>query len=443
MSSIASTRWGSELGSRLSLAALCALAAACAPSSGSAEAPSPAASSKANGKIGGAVTVSTAVEAAAPIAPLPEAGRNGWGAFRGSPRRTGRADVAGPREARVAWSFATGGRVSADAAVSSDGRTIYAASHDGKLYAISADGRLRWSFDTGGPIWTSPVIAPNGLVLVGTDADALVAVDPEGALAWRLGTALPAQKGDKPEAGRYDVDTSPIVLPDGRVVVGCGARLLAATPDAGALAWSFEPGQGADKVFSSPALGRDGTIYFGTQGDRFYAIDGHARVLWTVETGGDVDGAPAVGDDGTIYFGSDDGFVRAAAPGGALRWRAQLGGPVRAPIAIGRDGSVLASTYGGEPFLAALDGATGEERWRFHAAPGDGDFYGIESGALVDADGYVYFGGRDRFVYCLSPRGALVWKHETGDQVDAGPVLGPDGTLYVGSDDGELYAFAR
>ncbi|MFO8070577.1 MAG: PQQ-binding-like beta-propeller repeat protein [Polyangia bacterium] len=43
----------------------------------------------------------------------------------------------------------------------------------------------------------------------------------------------------------------------------------------------------------------------------------------------------------------------------------------------------------------------------------------------------------------LSPDGELVWRHETGDQVDSGPVLAPDGTLYIGSDDHRLYAFAR
>ena len=291
----------------------------------------------------------------------------------------------------------------------------------------------------------------------GSDADRLYAVDPSGRERWQLSTAAPPMKEEKPsikggkspvkgevlEDGRRDVDTSPALLADGTVVVACLADVIAARPDTGAIAWSFDAGAGTSKVFSSPALGRDGTIYFGTQGDRFFALDTHGKPIWTVDTGGDNDATPAVGDDDTVYFGSDDGFVRAVAPGGALRWRTSLGGPIRAPIAIGPDGTVLAATYGEEPFLAALDGATGVERWRFHTAPGEGAFYGIQSGALVDAEGYVYFGGRDHFVYCLSPEGELVWRFETGDQVDASPAIGPDGTLYVGSDDGKLYAFGR
>lgn len=340
------------------------------------------------------------------------------------------------------WTFATAGRISADAAVTADGRTIYAASHDGKLYAIGDDGRRRWAFDAGGKIWSSPAIGADGTVYFGSDADRLCAVGPSGEEKWRLSTAKPAVKGDKVEGGRYDVDTSPALLADGTVVVVCHADILAVRPDTGALAWSFDAGMGA-KAFASPALGVDGTIYVGTQGDRFFALDAHGKPRWSLDTGGDNDGTPAVADDGTVFFGSDDGFVRAVAPGGALRWQRALGGAIRAPIAVGHDGTVFASTYGEVPFLAALDGSTGAERWRFHTAPGEGAFYGVQSGALVDAEGYVYFGGRDHFVYCLSPDGELVWKLETGDQVDAGPAIGPDGTLYVGSDDGKLYAFGR
>jgi outer membrane protein assembly factor BamB len=124
-------------------------------------------------------------------------------------------------------------------------------------------------------------------------------------------------------------------------------------------------------------------------------------------------------------------------------WEKDVGSPVRAPLALRHDGAVIAATYGKVPFVIALKGDSGEEKWRFAIEPGDGAFYGIQSGPLLDGEGYVYFGGRDHYVYCLTPDGKLSWKYETGDQVDSSPVLGPDGTLYIGSDDKRLYAFGE
>jgi outer membrane protein assembly factor BamB len=351
--------------------------------------------------------------------------------------------VAGPRRVKQRWVFRTQGRIYADAAVSRDGAAVYVASHDGRLYAVDRDGREAWSYDAKGKIWTSPAVGRDGTIYIGSDADRLVAVDPYGAERWVFSTEQPAKKGDKPEAGRYDVDSSPLLLPDGSVVFGCHTNLFALRPLSGGLRWMFEAGVGRAKIFTSPAMGHDGTIYFGTQGNFFFALSQSASVLWNRKTGDDNDSTAAVGDDGTVYFGSDDGFLRAVAPGGGPRWETDLGRPVRAPVSVGHDGTVIASTFGTEPFIAAFDPRDGTERWRFRTRPGEGAHFGIQSGALIDADGYVYFGARDHHVYCLSPTGALVWEFETGDQVDSGPVMGPDGTVYVGSDDHRLYAFER
>jgi outer membrane protein assembly factor BamB len=371
---------------------------------------------------------------------IASAPNSGWTTFRGDRARTGRAHIKGPRKAKLSWVFRTQGRIYADAAVAVDG-TVYVASHDNHLYAVDTDGRERWSYDAGGKIWSSPAVAADGSIYFGSDADRLVSLDRMGTERWIFSTEQPPEDGEKSSSGRWDVDTSPVIAADGTVIFGCNLFVYAVRPN-GMLRWYFKAGVGKAKIFSSPAMGSDGTIYFGTQGSYFFALDGSAKVLWHVKTGGDNDSTPAVGDDGTIYFGSDDKKVRAVAPGGNLKWEISVEAPVRAPVSIGHDGTVFASTYDEKPFLAALDGSTGKEKWRFHIEPGKGSFYGIQSGALVDSDGYVYFGGRDGYVYCLSPEGELVWRYKTGDQVDSGPVMGPDGTLYIGSDDKRLYAFS-
>jgi outer membrane protein assembly factor BamB len=50
------------------------------------------------------------------------------------------------------------------------------------------------------------------------------------------------------------------------------------------------------------------------------------------------------------------------------------------------------------------------------------------------------FGSQDDRVYALEPDGKLRWSVELGGDVDSSPILSPDGTIYVGSDDGKLYA---
>lgn len=366
-------------------------------------------------------------------------GWKGWTTFRGSERRSGRARNRGPRTSSLKWVFRTGGRIYADAAISPQG-VVYVASHDQNFYAIDGDGRELWSYNAKGKIWTSPALAKDGTIYFGSDDDKLIALSPSGKEKWTFGTALLPEKGVKPTDGMWDVDTSPLVAADGTVIFGCHYYLYALRPN-GMMRWRFQAGVDRVKIFSSPALGEDGTVYFGTQGNFFFALNQSAKVLWSLETGGDNDSTPAIGDDGTVFFGSDDGKVRAIRPGGNLLYQVAIGAPIRAPVAVGHDGTVFAATYGKKPFLVALDGVTGLEKWRFHIEPGDGAFYGIQSGALVDIEGYIYFGGRDHYVYCISPTGKLVWRYKTGDQVDASPVIGSDGTLYIGSDDKRLYAF--
>jgi outer membrane protein assembly factor BamB len=391
------------------------------------------------------LTAAAKSKSRAPASPLdgyqtPIAQKSGWTTFRGNHQRTGRAPANGPRSPRLKWVFRTQGRIYADAAVAPDG-TVYTASFDNYLYAVGPDGREIWSYDAKGKIWTSPAIAPDGTIYFGSDADRFIALDPSGKERWIFSTEQHPQKGEKPEAGRYDVDTSAAIAADGTIVFGCNTALLALKPS-GDVRWVYYAGSRRAKIFSSPALGHDGTIYFGTQGRLFFALDQGSSMLWFKKTGSDNDSTPAVGDNDTVYFASDDGKVRSCAHGGELRWETDLKEPVRAPISIGYDGTVFVSTYSQKPYLAALDGRTGAEKWRFYIQPSEGAFYGIQSGALVDPDGYVYFGARDHQIYCLSPRGELVWNFETGDEVDSGPVMGPDGTLYVGSDDKRLYAFA-
>jgi len=64
---------------------------------------------------------------------------------------------------------------------------------------------------------------------------------------------------------------------------------------------------------------------------------------------------------------------------------------------------------------------------------------GVSSSAAV-VDGTVYVGSDDTNLYALSPSdGSTQWSFETGDRVTSSPSV-VDGTVYVGSNDGAVYA---
>jgi outer membrane protein assembly factor BamB len=61
----------------------------------------------------------------------------------------------------------------------------------------------------------------------------------------------------------------------------------------------------------------------------------------------------------------------------------------------------------------------------------------------VVAFGTVYVGSDDGYLYAIDRSGALKWKFLTGGPIETSPAIGPQGVVYAGSDDGYLYAINR
>ena len=79
-----------------------------------------------------------------------------------------------------------------------------------------------------------------------------------------------------------------------------------------------------------------------------------------------------------------------------------------------------------------MNARTGRELWSFR--PG-----AIESSPLV-VDGVIYFGSWDRYVYALDAgRRRCCWRFVTDDRIVAAPAY-PNGTIYIPSNGGRLYA---
>jgi outer membrane protein assembly factor BamB len=360
--------------------------------------------------------------------PTPAEGGPPGAMFRFGAEHRGRSPYKAPTaRAQVLWSVETRGPITSSPAIAADG-SVVVGSHDGQLYLVGRDGKPIWRFATGDLIFSSPALVGGGVAYIGSDDDHLYALD-LGAHRplWRFQIgSCPHNIGVGPEASRCDVDAGPTVGPDGVIYTG-GDAVYAINPD-GTLRWRFPTG---GHVSSAPALLPDGTAVAGSQDNLLYAIAPNGSKRWDFRAADDIESSPAIGEDGTVYVGADDGKLYALAPTGQLLWAFTTRGDIRASPALGPDGTIYVGAFDALMYAIRRDGTLA---WTFRT----GDR--IVSSALIDANGTVIFGSQDDRLYALDAEGHHRWSVELGGDVDSSPVLSADGTIYVGSDDRRLYA---
>jgi len=356
--------------------------------------------------------------------PLEPGGPTGTRMIHGDARHTNRAAGRAPSALpALRWSRDVGAPVEAQVTTSADEQTLYAASLGGKISALArADGVPRWELDLGERIYATPCVALDGTVYVGTDAGRLVAVSLEGKVKWSLRT-------------EGDADTAPVVAADGSVVFAADRMVYSVTP-LGYVKWRFAAKR---KIFTAPAIGDHGRIFFGSQDHHAYALAPEGRLVWRVDLGADVDGAPAVADDGSVFMGTDgDEVVRIDPDDGHVVWRSALGGYVRGTLSVARNGDVLAGVYGPAPRAVRLRARDGVVRGDFAIQGTGAREFGVHGGSVEDAAGALLFGAQDDSLYAIGASGKLSWRFTTDGDVDAPVTLLSDGSVVVASDDGHV-----
>lgn len=260
---------------------------------------------------------------------------------------------------------------------------------------------------------------------------ALRAMAADGDLKWAFSTLSTATPGA--------IVSSPAIGPDGTVYFGvqvgmtsadAGGRVVAVSPN-GALQWAVTL---PDWVDSSPAVAADGTVYVGCWDGKLYALAGaDGAKKWEYRTGGYIASSPAVSGDGTIYVGAGDLNLHAVNPDGTVRWLYPTADWVDGTPAVGVDGTVYVAA--GRVLYAVRSDGVG--LWQATLLAG------MVGAPALASDGTVYAAARDKRVYAFGADGVLQWFFEAGEGFDASPVLGVDGTIYVGALDGRFYAVGR
>ncbi len=102
----------------------------------------------------------------------------------------------------------------------------------------------------------------------------------------------------------------------------------------------------------------------------------------------------------------------------------------------------------GTTYLIAVDGVTSSDVGEFTLSIADSRWQAttgdsVTGAAAVGPDGTIYIGSDDNSLYAFNQDGSLRWSHASGAPFDtSAPAIGPDGTVYAGSEDGKLYAFS-
>jgi outer membrane protein assembly factor BamB len=248
---------------------------------------------------------------------------------------------------------------------------------------------------------------------------------------------------------KYIIDSAvyyscPAIGDDGTVYFGTGmftwkpGTLFAMTPD-GVVKWSSYIGN----ALYSPVIGNDGTVYVQDFKYIVYAYDPAGGLKWTFNAltffyPYDVGQRnPAIGGDGTIYIGAD-GLYAVDPQTGQKIWhfahpqswsRECLASPV-----VGQDGTIYVTI--GEDMLFAVT-PNGQQKWVFAFAH---DWEMSFTSPAIDQNGVIYLAseGKDNGlicsrIYAVNPDGSQRWVYPVDDNrfVRASPAVGPDGRIYI------------
>ena len=231
---------------------------------------------------------------------------------------------------------------------------------------------------------------------------------------------------------------APAVGSDGTVYFGSGAGNFYALTPQGSQKWSFSTGA---EIQSSPAIGADGTIYFGSVDRNVYALNPDGTLHWKFTTGDYVLSSPAIGNDGTIYIGSRDNHLYAINPDGTEKWRFATGRWVDSAPVIGMDGTIYIGSYDWNLYALRPDGT---QRWRLTYGSGPAGGLGVAVALATDGTIYASVAGEENSLYALDPTGAIRWRYLFGSPTalvgPTTPVIAADGTIYLGTPDRMFYA---
>jgi outer membrane protein assembly factor BamB len=358
------------------------------------------------------------------------------------PNQSSSDDPAGPR---ILWSYAPGSDTLSGIALAPNG-TVHFAATDG-IYALSPQGKLLWKAPLpAGPVIAAPTLSPTGTLYAASQSGKLFALDSSGNLTWQS------------DATQHKFFTSPAIgNGDALYAADDHTDLFAFSPSVGpTLTWkqmTFSPngsrddillgnnassdGSGAGGFRSSPAVGGDDMLYLAHQ-QWLYRLNVRGEVLWFIQLPSSPLGFPAIGGDGMVYIaGQGPPGLFAIGHDGQQRWAVRPSNRLQGSPVVDNAGVIY---FCDSDFVKAIL-PDSHSKWHVQAE--------CNSGLALAADGTIYVGmnsGEPRrgphapFLAAFTSEGQLKWKIAINGLVRDAPAIAPDGTIFLTTDKGTVYA---
>ena len=451
-----------------------------------------------------------AAPAGAPVVSTPasQAVASGdWPQFHNDPAHTGynaaetTISASNVSTLGVAWTATTGGSIGHSSPVVANG-IVYVGSEDGKLYAYAVGCNVGggscaplWEAVTGSGIESAPAV-DGGVVYIGSMDHKLYAFDAAGIAQCSVlagvkycnplwtGTTGNAIWGSPAVANGYVY----VGAMDGKVYAFSLSASTMATTCLGAAptrtcnaAWTATVGSGLTPMMSSPAVVASGpsaaSLLFVTSTDgNLYAFDPSGgwfcsgsypnktcQAMWKGDEGHLLYASPSVANN-LVYTVDQDGNVEAYVADSSYagcsglspnrvcppEWESGGYGRMHSSPAV-TTGAVYAGTYGGSLYGFDAYGSTQHCTFNGQSFVCSSLWHGVAVGPMESspaiANGVVYVGSEDGRLYayaaaCATATCSPLWTSPaTGGPIDSSPAVS-NGVVYVGSNDGKLYAFA-
>ena len=202
---------------------------------------------------------------------------------------------------KLVWSYKTGDEIPFSPAIGPDG-TIYVIAES--LYAFTPSRKRKFTFPPPEEDYyaSSPIVDLQSNVYFGATDGYLYAVMPNGRMRWRAAVLDEDQIRSELAIGLGDT-----------ILLGCEDGYIYKKGKYGSLIPVFESD---DEIFAAPVMDEQGHIYFLSDDGYFYCLERNGRLRWKLEIAPSdksvlITSTATIGKDSTIYVGTQDNFLYA------------------------------------------------------------------------------------------------------------------------------------